>query len=164
MTAPMVPRRARLKPEDFEKFGYTVGCRGCDRIQIGGSVRRNQNEACRDRIEAKLMKTKSGKDRVDKARDRLNVKIADIVEEMADGQSHHKDTSVEGQQVQGEMPTASNDMEDADGAISAAVRSTRGTTEVHIGTPDRPRIDKRRSDPEEMDEDVNKVRKLNSET
>ena len=46
MTAPMVPRRARLKPEDFEKFGYTVGCPGCDQLQIGGSTRRNHNEAC----------------------------------------------------------------------------------------------------------------------
>ena len=62
------------------------------------------------------------------------------------------------------MSAASNDMEDADEAMSAAVRSKRGTTEVYIGTPDRLRIDKRRSDPEEMDEDVNKVRKFNSET
>ena len=61
------------------------------------------------------------------------------------------------------MPAASNDM-DADEAVSAAVRSTRGTTTVYIGTPDRPRIDKRRPDPEEMDEDVNKVRKFNSKT
>ena len=45
MTAPMVPRRARLKPEDFQDFGYTVGFPGCDQIQIGGSIRRNRNEA-----------------------------------------------------------------------------------------------------------------------
>ena len=31
MTAPMVPRRARLKPADFQTFGFTVGCPGCDR-------------------------------------------------------------------------------------------------------------------------------------
>ena len=37
---------------------------------------------------------------------------------------------------------------------------------MYIGTPEgqRPRIDKRRSDPEEMDEDVNKVRKFNLDT
>ena len=57
MTAPMVPRRARLKPEDFEEFGYTVGCPGCDHLRIGGSARRSHNEACRDRTEAELMKT-----------------------------------------------------------------------------------------------------------
>ena len=61
------------------------------------------------------------------------------------------------------MPASSNDMEDADEAMSAAVRSTRGTTEIYIGTPDRPRIDKRRSDPDGMEEDVNNARKVNSE-
>ena len=110
------------------------------------------------------MKTESGKDRVDKAKDRLDAKIAEMVEEMADGPVHPKETSVEVQQTQGEMPATSNDMEDADEAMTAAVRSTRGTKEVYIGTPEgqRPRIDKRRSKPEEMDEDVNKVRKFNS--
>ena len=39
ITAPMVPRRARLKPQDFQEFGYTVGCPGCDQLQIGGSLR-----------------------------------------------------------------------------------------------------------------------------
>ena len=57
MTAPMVPRRARLKPEDFDKLGYTIGCPGCDQLQIGGPARRNHNEVCRDRIEAELMKS-----------------------------------------------------------------------------------------------------------
>ena len=33
-----------------------------------------------------------------------------------------------------------------------------------MGTQDRPRIDKRRSGPDEIEEDVNKVRKFNSET
>ena len=101
MTAPMVPRRARLKPEDFEKFGYTVGCPGCDQLQIGGSARIIHNEVCRDRIEAELMKTESGKDRVDKAKDRSDAKIAEMVEEMADGANHPKETSVEGQQDPG---------------------------------------------------------------
>ena len=44
-----------------------------------------------------------------------------MVEEITDGPNHPKDTSVEGQQAQGEMPAASNDMEDADTAMSAAV-------------------------------------------
>ena len=41
------------------------------------------------------MKTESGSDRVDKAKDRLNDKIAEMVEEMADGPNHPKDTSVD---------------------------------------------------------------------
>ena len=101
MTAQMVPRRARLKPEDFDKFGYTVGCPGCDQLQIEGSARNNHNEVCRDRIEAELMNTESGKDRVDKAKDRLDAESAEMVEEMADGPNHPKETSVERQQTQG---------------------------------------------------------------
>ena len=61
ITAPMVPRRARLKPEDFQKLGYTVGCPGCDQFQIGGSIRRNHTDVCRDRIEASLSKTDMAK-------------------------------------------------------------------------------------------------------
>ena len=34
--APMVLRRARLKLEDFQEFGYTVGCPGYDQLRIGG--------------------------------------------------------------------------------------------------------------------------------
>ena len=163
LTAPMVPRPARLKPEDFEGFGYTVGCPGCDQLRIGGSIRRHHNESWRDRIEAELMKTESGKDRLGKAKDRLDTKISEMDEEVGDGPKHPKDASVGEQQVQGEMPAASADMMDADEAMSVPVRGTRGTTEIYIGTPDRPRIDKRRSDPDEMEEDVNKVRKFNSE-
>ena len=72
------------------------------------------------------MKTESGKDRVDKAKDRLDAKIAEMVEEMADGPNHTKEANTERQQDD--------------------------------------RIDKRRSDTGEMDEDFNKVRKINSET
>ena len=45
----------------------------------------------------------------------------------------------------------------------APTGGSRGTTEIYIGIPDRPRIDKRRSDPDEMEADVFKVRKFNSE-
>ena len=80
MTDPMVPRRARLKPEDFEGFGYTVGCPGCDQLRIRAPARRNHNESCRDRIEAELMKPDLGKDQLDKAKDRLDAKMAEMVE------------------------------------------------------------------------------------
>ena len=90
------------------------------------------------------MKTESGKDRVDKAKDRLDAKIAEMVEEMADGPIHPKETTEEVQHTQGEMPGASMDMEDADESMPTAVRSNRGTKEVYIGTSEgqRPRIDK----------------------
>ena len=80
MTAPIVPRRARLKPEGFQAFGYTVSCPGCDQLQMGGSIRRNHTDACRDRIEAELDKTEVGKDRLGRAKDRLDAKVAEMVE------------------------------------------------------------------------------------
>ena len=50
ITAPMAPRRARLKPQDSQESGYTVDCPGCDQLQIRGPIRRNHNDVCRDRI------------------------------------------------------------------------------------------------------------------
>ena len=68
------------------------------------------------------------------------------------------------------MPPASANMEDEillEGRPNGTTEtrmSTRGTREHYIGTPDRPRKDKRRGDPDDMDEDVNKTRRFNSET
>ena len=41
--------------------------------------------------------------------------------------------------------------------------STRVTREIYIGIPDRFRKDKRQGDPDDMDEDINKTHKINSE-
>ena len=51
-------------------------------------MRRNHNDACRDRIEAELNNTDIGKDRLGRAKDRLDAKIVEMVEEMADGPKH----------------------------------------------------------------------------
>ena len=32
--APTIPRRARLKSEDFNEHGYTIGCPGCEQLQL----------------------------------------------------------------------------------------------------------------------------------
>ena len=42
-----------------------------------------------------MNKTDTGKDRLGRAKDRLDVKIAEMVEEMADGPGHPKDVSQE---------------------------------------------------------------------
>ena len=36
--APMMPRRIRLRQEDFVEYGYTVGCPGCESIQLESYV------------------------------------------------------------------------------------------------------------------------------
>ena len=108
-----------------------------------------------------------GKDRLGEAKDRLDAKIAEMVGEMAGEPNHPKETSEEEQETQGEMPAASADMEDEtmpeETNRKVSNQGTRGTTEIHIGIPDRPRTDRGRSDPDEMEDDVNKVRKFNSE-
>ena len=52
-----IPRRAKLNPGDFARHGYTVGCPGCQQLQLGSSIRRNHTEECRRRIESELDKT-----------------------------------------------------------------------------------------------------------
>ena len=53
--------------------------------------------------------------------------------------------------------------EGPDGKTETRV-STRWTGDHYIGTPDRLRRDKRRGDPDDMDEDINKTCRINSET
>ena len=77
------------------------------------------------------MKTDSGKDRLGKAKDRLDAKITEMVSEITDGPNHPKDTNVEEQQAQGEMPAASADMEDADEAMSGfCSRDSRNNRDI----------------------------------
>ena len=89
---------------------------------------------------------------------------------MADGPRNPKDDSHAQQQTQGEMPpdaTMSAEellLEEGPSESTETRVSKRGTREHYIGTPDRPRIEKIRGDPDEMEEDVNKNRRINSET
>ena len=75
---PREPRWARLRPTDFLNFGYTVGCPGCEQIQIQSSDKRNHNEKCRLRMKLELANTDGGKDRLGKAKDRLDTRTAKI--------------------------------------------------------------------------------------
>ena len=136
---------------------------------MGGPIRRNHNDVCRDRIEAELSKTDIWKDRLGRAKDRLDAKSVEMVEEMADGIGNPKDVSHEEQQTQGEMPAASANMgdevllEEGPNGSTETRLSVRGTGEIYTGTRDRPRKEKRRGDPHEMDEDINKTCSFNSE-
>ena len=60
--APMVPRRIRLRQQDFIEYGNTVGCPGCESIQLECNVRSGHNEECRARMEEELSKTDRGTD------------------------------------------------------------------------------------------------------
>ena len=118
---------------------------------------------------AELSKTDTRKDRLGRAKDRLDRTNAEMVEEMADGPRHPKDVSHEEQQAQGKMPGASTNMQDEVLLEEGPNRNTktrvptRETREHYTVTQDRPRKEKRRGDPDDMDEDINKTRRLNSE-
>ena len=60
-----IPRRAQLKKDDFEKFGYTAKCPGC-RSMLRGGTRQGHSELCRERIEKEL----EGSERLQKAKGR----------------------------------------------------------------------------------------------
>ena len=73
-----VLRRAKLNPGDFTRHGYTVGCPGCEQLQLGSPVRKNHTEACRKRMETELSKTSEGQERLGRAKDRLDTRVAEM--------------------------------------------------------------------------------------
>ena len=66
-----MPRRIYIKPGDFEKNGYTEGCRGCTWLVNKLGPRVNHNDGCRIRMEKIICedetdeRTKKVKERVD---------------------------------------------------------------------------------------------------
>lgn len=68
----IVPRRARITPKDLLKYECTVGCPGCEAIQLGLDQKRNHSEACRARIEAAMAEDEGDKERLARAKDRLD--------------------------------------------------------------------------------------------
>ena len=77
MGGPTVPRRTRINPADLEKYGYTLGCGGCESIQSRLSNRRNHTEACRVRIEKEMEATEEGRQRTGKAKERIDQWVTD---------------------------------------------------------------------------------------
>jgi hypothetical protein len=81
-----MPRRIRLRLEDFVAHGYTVGCPGCDSIQLESNVRRGHNEERRARMEEELSKTDRGKEIMGRTKDRMDEKVAQMGEQAMQGQ------------------------------------------------------------------------------
>ena len=73
----VIVRRIYLKPDDFDRYGFTRGCKRCEHDKKYGPNRRktNHSESCRDRIEAELAKTPQGQARIEKARARIDAAL-----------------------------------------------------------------------------------------
>ena len=92
-----IPSRAKLNPGDFARHGYTVGCPGCEQLQLGSSIFRNHTEDCRERIESELANTSDGQERLGRAKERLDTRTAEI------GQAIFDNENAEGKNTQ-EVP------------------------------------------------------------
>ena len=55
-----IPRRFRIRKEDLENYGYTVGCPGC-RAANRGVTHMGHTEECRKRIESKLVENEDAR-------------------------------------------------------------------------------------------------------
>ena len=58
----VIPRRTRITPADLKTYGFTVGCQGCESIEMGHDQRRKHSEACRQRIEAAMKESEAGQE------------------------------------------------------------------------------------------------------
>ena len=82
-SAPVViPRRTRLMPQDLKKYGYTVGCQGCESVELGHEQRRNHSEVCRRRIEEAMEASEADRDRLQRTKDRIDYRTAKAGEDI----------------------------------------------------------------------------------
>ena len=69
MTDQLIPvRRLYIRQADLEQFGYTQGCKQCQRILTYGAQKATMthSDECRARIMAELDRTPEGKIRIGK--------------------------------------------------------------------------------------------------
>ncbi len=80
---PKALRRLRINPADVERFGTTPGCTQCDNIARWGKPRAGttHNDTCRARMSAELQKTPEGRMRLEAHEERLNSRMARVIEE-----------------------------------------------------------------------------------
>ena len=63
-SAPVVlPRRTTNTPADLRAYGYTIRCKGCEAMELGGQ-RRGYKEKSRLRIEKVMIESEKGQDRL----------------------------------------------------------------------------------------------------
>ena len=74
-----VPRLARMAPEDFREAGFTTGCRGCAWLQDRVGSRVAHSTECRDRMEAAMMQSSTGKEKMQRAQDRQDHWVSEKV-------------------------------------------------------------------------------------
>ena len=115
-----IPRRTRITPKDISEHGYTVGCQGCEAIQLGHAQRRNHSEVCRKRLEEAMEKSEVGKDRLQRTKERMDFRTAQVGEDIME---------------QGEMNTEKNlEVKLNEGIVDDGINEDMQGTEVETET------------------------------
>ena len=118
---PLVPefrrvRRAPLRRTDFEHCGCTYNCPGCANARAGRKQAVDHSEQCRSLMEAILMTTTEGHERLERARDRF----AHVAKEPGVEEPQRKRHRPEGEGREPLAPLASSNYQE--GVAAAAVR------------------------------------------
>ena len=71
-----------MTPNELKEHGFTVGCPGCEAIECNLSVRRGHTEECRLRIEKAMADSDMGREKLQRAKERLDYRTAQIGAEM----------------------------------------------------------------------------------
>ena len=134
-------RRALLRRTDFEQFGYTDNCPRCANGRAGLKQAADHSEHCRSRLEAILVTTTEGHERLERARHRF----AFAAKEREDEEPQRKRHRLEGEGAPSASGVRSNFQEGSSSGSGSALprppapplleKTTICTTE--FGTGDR---------------------------
>ena len=83
--------RMRITPGMFAERGYTDGCAGCRHKRAGFEGPKGHPEACRRRIRSALAESQSGRQALTREEERLDRRLADWVEEVAEKEPGDED-------------------------------------------------------------------------
>ena len=70
-----------ITQRELDKFGYTVGCPGCEARKRGLIAKTGHNENCRRRIEEMMRKDDDAKERIEATNMRMGQHLARNLEE-----------------------------------------------------------------------------------
>ena len=92
------PRRIYIKSADFDRHGFTEGCRGCTWLTNKLSPRVNHSDGCRARME-KIIGEDETDDRTKKMKDRFDHDVAQQVAEVDENRVSAEDPQPDAPEV-----------------------------------------------------------------
>ena len=117
-----------LKPLDFQLYGYTPGCRGCEWLETGLGKRQSHNSEFRARIEELLAKDVEGEKRLRESIDRRDAWLA----KQGEGEAGNEDANEEDkgqQEATGEDANLEEVKKEREGVAESAAVVEDGSVE-----------------------------------